>query len=140
MSEKLHSKKLQVMVLLMMVHELYALSTFSSPLLYSPTVPEPAPFSRASYLSQDEPSGKMSVFYTSIYETADMLSPGEEVKKIKAAPVLLWLTLYQGRHPGIVTTNTMNVALEYAAETDNLVQVITEDSQEKTIFLLGLEE
>ena len=34
----------------------------------------------------------------------------------------------------------MNVALEHAAETDNLVQVITEVPQEKITFPLGLEE
>ena len=76
-----------------MVHGPHTLSTFSSPILCSPSVPEPAPFSRPSYLSQDEPSGKMSVFYTSIYETPAVLSPGEEVKKVNTAPALMAHTL-----------------------------------------------
>ena len=76
------SNKQQVMLVLL-VHRPWA----HSPLLQAstlPTVPEPAPHSRAPDLSQGGPNEKLSGHYTS--SVSATLSPGELMDKNRAAP------------------------------------------------------
>ena len=132
--------KLQVMPVLL-GYQPHTLNTFfSASAVYSSSVPEPAPCSRAPHLCQGDPNEKVSDHYTRIYGTSAMLSPGEEMNKTEAAPALLGLTLDQERLPGrVITSVILNVSLEHAAGPDNLTQEIMEDSQEEMTFLLGLE-